>query len=433
MINWQSLSPAEQKTALARPGSSQDDKVRQAVSDIVRRVQNEGDAALLAYTHQFDNVSLEQPRLDKQQLQQLADSLDAETADAIELAYENIRKFHAAQQPQDVLVETAPGVTCQLKHAPLQSVGLYIPGGTAPLPSTVLMVGTAAQVAGCVRKVLCTPPNPECQIHPAIAYAALRCDIDEVYLVGGAQAIAAMAVGTQSINKVDKIFGPGNSFVTEAKKQVSQLPGGPAIDMPAGPSEVLVLADNSASAAFVASDLLSQAEHGIDSQAILVSDSEALISATKTEVEQQLMQLNRQEIARQAMHNARYILAPDMATAIEISNQYAPEHLIVQTADDQQALMTIRNAGSIFVGPWSPESAGDYASGTNHVLPTYGYARNYSSLGLLDFYRRYTVQELSRQGLENIGPAIMKLAKAEGLDAHLRAVEIRLNGEGSKA
>lgn len=433
MIDWQSLTSSEQQDALARPVSSQKVETQKAVENILTQVATEGDNALLALTERFDNVLLSRLTMSRLELEDLANALDEKTKTAIDCAYDNIRKFHSAQRPIDIEVETTPGVVCQLKHAPLTSVGLYIPGGTAPLPSTVLMVGTAAQVAGCKRKVLCTPPNTDKQIHPAIAYAAIRCEINEVYLVGGAQAIAAMAIGTESIKKVDKIFGPGNSFVTEAKQQVSQLPGGPAIDMPAGPSEVLVIADGYANPEFVAADLLSQAEHGVDSQAILVSDSIELLNAAKQSVSEQLTQLSRRQIAETAMQNARYILAQDSNQAVEISNQYAPEHLIVQTRDAKSLLNTITNAGSIFVGPWSPESAGDYASGTNHVLPTYGYARNYSSLGLLDFYRRYTVQELSRQGLVNIGAAIIDLAEAEGLDAHLKAVQIRLNSSEAQS
>jgi histidinol dehydrogenase len=320
-------------------------------------------------------------------------------------------------------------VVCELKHAPLASVGLYIPGGTAPLPSTVLMLGATAQVAGCARKVLCTPPNKDGQIAVEIRYAASLCDIDEIYLVGGAQAIAALALGTESIIKVDKIFGPGNSYVTEAKQQVSLIPAGPAIDMPAGPSEVLVIADKHANPIFVAADLLSQAEHGTDSQAVLVSNSADLIAAVKQQVTLQLATLNRKTIAEQAVKHSRYILTETLEQAFEVSNAYAPEHLIIQIENARDSLDKLTNAGSIFVGQWSPESAGDYASGTNHVLPTYGYARNYSSLGLADFMRRYTVQELSYHGLQNIGNAIMDLADAEGLDAHRQAVKLRLYAE----
>ncbi len=426
MIDWSSLNAAGQEQALARPQSSQSAQVANAVTAVIEQVKQGGDAALKTLTAKFDQVELPQLQLGQEALDKLANSLDETVKSAIDLAFDNILQFHEAQAPQDRFIETSPGVNCEMRYAPLGTVGLYIPGGTAPLPSTVLMLGVPAMVAGCATKVLCTPPNKSGGIHPAIAYAAVKCQIDAVYLVGGSQAIAALALGTESIPKADKIFGPGNAYVTEAKQQVSQLPAGPAIDMPAGPSEVLVIADAHADPAFVAADLLSQAEHGIDSQAVLVCDDAGQIAAVKQQVAEQLAQLPRREIAVQAMQHARYIKSNDIDQSIAISNQYAPEHLIVQVEQARRYLADLKNAGSIFLGAWSPESAGDYASGTNHVLPTYGYARNHSSLGLLDFYRRYTVQELSRQGLENIGPAIMALAGAEGLDAHLNAVAIRL-------
>jgi histidinol dehydrogenase len=423
---WSSLSKAKQASLLSRPAMMDNVKLSNIVADIIQQVSQHGDEALLSLTKRFDGVQLSSLLLDKSAITQAQSELSPKVKLAIDTAYKNIRSFHQAQYPQDVKVETAPGVICELKHSPLSAVGLYIPGGSAPLPSTVLMLGVSAQVAGCPRKVLCTPPNKEGNIAAEIRYAASLCGIDEIYLVGGAQAIAAMALGTYSIAKVDKIFGPGNSYVTEAKQQVSRIPAGPAIDMPAGPSEVLVIADGAANPVFVAADLLSQAEHGADSQAILVSDSETLITAVKQQVALQLDTLSRKDIASKAIKHSRYILCKDLNEAIEVSNLYAPEHLIVQTDNARELLPKLQNAGSIFVGKWSPESAGDYASGTNHVLPTYGYARNYSSLGLADFMRRYTVQELSYQGLQNIGAAIMDLADAEGLDAHRQAVALRL-------
>lgn len=424
--DWNSLSDVQQTQLLARPAMADTQKLQLIVGEIIGQVKQRGDEALRELTKQFDGVRLAKIQLPKSAIESAVNEIDAKVKAAIELAFDNITQFHQAQYPQDVKVETRPGVVCELKHAPLDAVGLYIPGGSAPLPSTVLMLGATANVAGCARKVLCTPPDENGNIAAEIRFAASMCGIDEIYLVGGAQAIAAMAFGTESIQKVDKIFGPGNSFVTEAKQQVSTVADGAAIDMPAGPSEVLVIADANANPAFVASDLLSQAEHGRDSQAILVSDSAALLTASMEEVNKQLSKLDRQDIAKDAMENGRYILSKDLAQSIHVSNQYAPEHLIVQVDNARDYLDTIKYAGSIFVGQWSPESAGDYASGTNHVLPTYGYARNYSSLGLADFMRRYTVQELSRQGLQNIGPAIMDLANAEGLDAHSQAVAIRL-------
>ncbi|NCP64456.1 MAG: histidinol dehydrogenase [Paraglaciecola sp.] len=432
MQTWSSLNAEQRQQLLSRPAMADSAALSQGVSAIIQQVREQGDAALLSLTARFDGIQLADLTLPASAMQDLASQLKPKVKQAIDQAYQNIKAFHQAQYPQDVKVETAPGVLCELKHAPLAAVGLYIPGGTAPLPSTVLMLGVSAQVAGCQRKVLCTPPNKQGEIAIEIRYAASLCGIDEIYLVGGAQAIAALALGTQSIQKVDKIFGPGNSYVTEAKQQVSRIPAGPAIDMPAGPSEVLVIADAKANPVFVAADLLSQAEHGADSQAVLVSDSASLIDAVKNEVTRQLSTLSRQSIASQAVQHSRYILTESLEQAFAVSNAYAPEHLIVQTDDARSALPHLTNAGSIFVGKWSPESAGDYASGTNHVLPTYGYARNYSSLGLADFMRRYTVQELSYQGLQTIGAAIMDLADAEGLDAHRQAVALRLQ-QGEQA
>jgi histidinol dehydrogenase len=433
MQTWAQLTPEQQVELLSRPALTDSQALSDTVADIIQQVKVEGDNALFAFTERFDGAKLDTLRFSDETLSSFASLIKPEVKWAIDQAYANIKAFHQAQYPEDVVVETTPGVICELKHAPLASVGLYIPGGTAPLPSTVLMLGATAQVAGCARKVLCTPPNKDGQIAVEIRYAASLCGIDEIYLVGGAQAIAALALGTESIPKVDKIFGPGNSYVTEAKQQVSRIPAGPAIDMPAGPSEVLVIADAQANPVFVASDLLSQAEHGADSQAVLISDSRDLIAAVKQQVALQLTTLSRQTIAEKAVQHSRYILTDSLEQAYAVSNAYAPEHLIIQIENARDSLDKLTNAGSIFVGQWSPESAGDYASGTNHVLPTYGYARNYSSLGLADFMRRYTVQELSYQGLQNIGNAIMDLADAEGLDAHRQAVKLRLetDGEGS--
>ncbi|MDN4503626.1 histidinol dehydrogenase [Alteromonadaceae bacterium BrNp21-10] len=423
---WSALDADAQQQLLSRPALDDNAALTQTVKDIIANVRANKDQALFEYNQKFDGAAIDGLRLAQAKLDSAKSELSNEVIAAIDLAYSNIRQFHQAQVPSDTRIETQPGVVCELKHAPIAAVGLYIPGGTAPLPSTVLMLGATAQVAGCPRKILCTPPAKDGSIAAEIRYAATICGVDEVYLVGGAQAIAAMAFGTESIVKVDKIFGPGNSYVTEAKQQVSQDAQGAAIDMPAGPSEVLVIADGNANPEFVAADLLSQAEHGTDSQAILVSDSAELIEQTQAAVTRQLQTLSRQAIAEQAMANSRYILTDDVAQSVAVSNQYAPEHLILQLDNARELLASLTNAGSIFVGEWSPESAGDYASGTNHVLPTYGYARNYSSLGLMDFIRRYTVQELSYQGLQNIGPAIMTLANAEGLDAHRQAVAIRL-------
>ncbi len=425
--DWQSLEQAKRAELLSRPAMADNKKLGAIVADILDQVKHTGDQAVIDLTEKFDGFRLTDIRLATKALEDAEHEMPSKVKNAIDMAFANISKFHQAQFPKDIKIETQPGVICELKNTPIDAVGLYIPGGSAPLPSTVLMLGATAQVAGCKRKVLCTPPNSKGKIAAEIRYAATLCGIDEVYLVGGAQAIAAMAFGTQSIAKVDKIFGPGNSFVTEAKQQVSTRADGAAIDMPAGPSEVLVIADEQANPAFVAADLLSQAEHGPDSQAILVCDSQTVIEQTQYQVALQLQALSRHEIAEQAMSHSRYIKTNGIEQSIEVSNQYAPEHLIVQVENARDCLDQLKYAGSIFVGPWSPESAGDYASGTNHVLPTYGYARNYSSLGLADFMRRFTVQELSYQGLQNIGPAIMDLADAEGLDAHQRAVALRLS------
>lgn len=428
VINWAALSVSEQQAALSRPKLADSAALGEQVRAIINTVRQQGDEALVAYSQQFDGLTANPLRLSVEtRLAQLNKLLPKRKA-AIELAYDNIRKFHAAQLPRDIEVETSAGVMCQLKSRAIAAVGLYIPGGSAPLPSTVLMLGVPAQLAGCERTVLVTPPGkPEAgDIAPEILYAAELCGISEIYTIGGAQAIAALAYGTETIAKVDKIFGPGNRYVTEAKQQVSQDAKGAQIDMPAGPSEVLVLADNSANPAFVAADLLSQAEHGPDSQVILVSDSLALIDAVQAEVASQLAQLPRKDIAAAALSHSRYILTADLAQAAAVTNAYAPEHLIVQTAVDDELIAQFNSAASIFVGKWTPESAGDYASGTNHVLPTYGYSKTVSSLSLADFYRRFTVQKLTAQGMRNIGPAIVTLAEAESLDAHANAVRLRL-------
>lgn len=426
IIEWSALDPTQQSQVLARPALKDSELLKDTVTKIISLVRENKDEAVLSYTKEFDGADLSSLRLNDELINLAESELSPSVKSAIDTAYHNIKTFHEAQRPQDIRIETAPGVICEQKHAALEAVGLYIPGGSAPLPSTVLMLGVSAQVAGCTLPILCTPPSPQGTIAAEIRYAAKICGIESIYLCGGAQAIAAMAFGTQTVPKVDKIFGPGNSFVTEAKQQVSQAIGGAAIDMPAGPSEVLVIADANADPAFVASDLLSQAEHGADSQAVLVSDSRTLIEKTQQQVLMQMAKLSRKEITAKAVEHSRYILTENIQQSVLVSNAYAPEHLIVQTENARSLVADLRHAGSIFVGAYSPESAGDYASGTNHVLPTYGYARNYNSLGLLDFMRRYTIQELSKDGLSNIGDAIMDLAQAEGLDAHKNAVALRL-------
>lgn len=425
-ITWNDLTAEMQAGVLARPALADSALLRDTVSRILLKVQTDGDNAILDYTKEFDGAQLESLRLAPGKIFEAEQAITPDVKAAIDLAYDNIKRFHEAQIPKDITVTTAPGVVCEQKHAALEAVGLYIPGGSAPLPSTVLMLGVCAQVAKCELPILCTPPSPQGEIANEILYAANKCGIKHIYLCGGAQAIAGMAYGTDTIPKVDKIFGPGNSFVTEAKQQVSQNVNGAAIDMPAGPSEVLVIADEFASPAFVAADLLSQAEHGPDSQAVVVANSSTLIKQVQQQVLLQLAKLKRQSIAEKSIANSRFIITQSTEQSIEVANAYAAEHLIIQTQNADQVAAKVKHAGSIFVGAYSPESAGDYASGTNHVLPTYGYARNYSSLGLLDFMRRYTVQTLSKDGLNNISKAIIDLANAEGLDAHANAVAIRL-------
>ncbi|MFO6422126.1 histidinol dehydrogenase [Motilimonas sp. KMU-193] len=422
-VNWQTLSEKQQTQLLSRPAINSSADISAIVTDIIANIRSRGDEALFEYTKKFDKVDSNQIRVSAAQVDAAEQRLGSDIKQAINVAYEQIRRFHQAQVQDVVRVETMPGVVCEMHTQAIESVGLYIPGGSAPLPSTVLMVGAPAQLAGCKRLVLCSPPP----LADEILYAAKLCGVDEIYTVGGAQAVAAMAYGTETISKVNKIFGPGNAFVTEAKRQVSMDFAGAAIDMPAGPSEVLVIADDSADAGFIASDLLSQAEHGHDSQSVLVTTCPIVAEKTAQAVLDQLELLSRKEIAAQALGHSMIIIADSLEQAVEISNTYAPEHLIVQTRDARSLVGKLQNAGSIFLGAWTPESVGDYASGTNHVLPTYGYTKTYSSLGMADFVKRYTVQELSQDGLRNLAPTVTRLADAEGLTAHKRAVTIRLD------
>ncbi|TOO47939.1 histidinol dehydrogenase [Vibrio parahaemolyticus] len=421
-VVWQSLSEEQQDAILERPAIAEGANITAAVADVIAKVRTQGDAALLELTEKFDRVKPESIRVPSKEINAASERLSAEMKQALEQAYSNIAKFHKAQKPQPIKVETQPGVMCEQVTRPIQKVGLYIPGGSAPLPSTVLMLGVPAKIAGCRKVVLCSPPP----IADEILYVAKLCGIDEVYNVGGGQAVAAMAYGTKSVSKVDKIFGPGNAYVTEAKRQVSNDFRGAAIDMPAGPSEVLVIADETADPDFIAADLLSQAEHGPDSQVVLVTLSPIVADQVTDAVQRQLKALSRADIAQKALASSLIIISESITQAVSISNYYGPEHLIVQTKNPRELLPLLDNAGSIFLGDWSPESAGDYASGTNHVLPTYGYTRTYSSLGLADFSKRMTVQELSAEGLQNLAPTVVTMAEAEGLDAHKRAVTIRV-------
>ncbi|KAE9529925.1 histidinol dehydrogenase [Testudinibacter aquarius] len=419
-IIWNNLTTAEQTTALERPAITNSQSIEQTVLEIQKNVKNNGDSALLELTEKFDKVRLDSLTVSNEQILQATRRVPEALKQAIQNAYRNIEAFHQAQKPNVIEVETQAGVKCEVLTRPINKVGLYIPGGSAPLFSTVLMLAIPAKIAGCQKVVLCTPPP----IADEILYTANLCGVETIYAVGGAQAVFAMAFGTETVAKVDKIFGPGNAFVTEAKRQVTQL--GTAIDMQAGPSEVLVIADELADADFVASDLLSQAEHGADSQVILLTPSKTLAEQTALSIEQQLASLPRAETARKALSHSRTIIAEDLQQCVEISNSYAPEHLIVQVENARALLPQLDNAGSIFLGAYSPESMGDYASGTNHVLPTYGYSRTSSSLGLADFSKRMTVQELTPQGFKELARTVELMAAAEQLDAHKQAVSIRL-------
>lgn len=422
LVNWAQCSEQQRAALLKRPAISASDSITRTVREILDNVKANGDPALREYNARFDNTQVGALRVSSARIAAAGARLGDEIKQAMAVAVANLKTFHNAQKLPPVDVETQPGVRCQQIIRPIDTVGLYIPGGSAPLFSTVLMLATPARIAGCRRMVLCSPPP----IADEILYAAQLCNLQEVFQVGGAQAIAAMAFGTDSVPRVAKIFGPGNAFVTEAKRQVSQRQDGAAIDMPAGPSEVLVIADAGATPAFVASDLLSQAEHGPDSQVILLTPDAAMAQAVAEAVEQQLAELPRAETVRQALASSRLIVTRSLEECVTISNRYGPEHLIIQTRNARELLDGINSAGSVFLGDWSPESAGDYASGTNHVLPTYGYTATCSSLGLADFYKRMTVQQLTRQGLMNLATTIETLAAAEQLIAHKNAVTLRV-------
>ncbi|ROP62667.1 histidinol dehydrogenase [Enterobacter sp. BIGb0383] len=423
LVDWNSSTPEQQQQLLKRPALDSSDTVTRTVAAILDNVKARGDDALREYSAQFDKTEVAALKVSAREIAEAGSRLSDALKTAMAVAVKNIDTFHQAQILPAVDVETLPGVRCQQVTRPVASVGLYIPGGSAPLFSTVLMLATPARIAGCQRVVLCSPPP----IADEILYAAQLCGVQEIFNVGGAQAIAALAFGTESVPKVDKIFGPGNAWVTEAKRQVSQRLDGAAIDMPAGPSEVLVIADAGATPDFVASDLLSQAEHGPDSQVILLTPDAEMGRQVAQAVERQLASLPRAETARQALAASRIIVAKDLAQCVAISNQYGPEHLIIQTRNARDLVDDITSAGSVFLGDWSPESAGDYASGTNHVLPTYGYTATSSSLGLADFQKRMTVQELSRDGFLSLASTIETLAAAERLDAHKNAVTLRVN------
>jgi histidinol dehydrogenase len=428
-VIWKDLTAAEQKALLQRPAPGSEALVRKRVEKIINKVRESGDAALKEFTRQLDGVELDRFRVSDREFEQAERELSAASIEAIDLAIGNVTRFHEKQVPQQIDMQPMPGIRCERVNRPIDTVGLYVPAGSAPLPSAAIMLAVPAAIAACPSRIMCTPPRADGCADPAVLVAAKRCGLHTIFKIGGAQAIAAMAYGTVSVPKVDKIFGPGNAWVTEAKSLVSGDPLGAAIDMLAGPSEVLIIADDSANAEFVASDLLAQAEHGEDSQVILITTSGSLAENVRRQIDAQLPRLGRREIAGQALSNSRSILVPDIATALEASNAYAPEHLIIQTRNPRDNLPAVRNAGSVFLGSWSPESAGDYCSGTNHVLPTNGFARSFSGLGVDRFMRKMTVQELSEEGLQAIAPAIQALAGLEGLDAHAESVRRRLESK----
>lgn len=425
-LTWSEVDAAGRAEALRRPAQHAGEEISRAVAGLIDEVRANGDDALRAMTARFDGVELERFEVSDAEFAAATAGLPVNLRKAIDDAAMRIQRFHRAGITMPYAIETAPGVRCERMLRPIGRVGLYVPAGSAPLPSTALMLGVPAQLAGCRDVVLCTPPRPDGSADPAVLYAAMRCGVTRIFKLGGVQAIAAMAFGTASVPRCDKLFGPGNAYVTEAKRQVAVAEGGAAIDLPAGPSEVLVIADAGANPDFVAADLLSQAEHGPDSQVILISDDAAMLDAVAGRVEAQLQALPRAQIARRALASSRMIEVDSIAAAFEISNAYAPEHLIVALRDARRWLPHVQAAGSVFLGDWSPEALGDYCSGTNHVLPTSGAARHSGGLNVASFQVAITVQDVQPQGLAAIGPCAVELASAEGLDAHRIAVALRL-------
>lgn len=419
-------NPKTWKTLLTRP-TYNSQQLESKVQTILQAIQQEGDQAIKQYTRQFDQVVLEKLQVMPSEFKEAAQQVSPALKQALQTAKANLEQFHQAQQTTPTIIETMEGVRCWRKNVAIDKVGLYIPGGTAPLFSTVLMLGIPAQIAGCQEIILCSPPQKDGRLHPAILYAAQLVGINKVFKIGGVQAIGAMAYGTKSVPAVYKIFGPGNQYVTAAKQLVHKE--GIAIDMPAGPSEVLVVADETANPAFVAADLLSQAEHGADSQVVLVTFTQQLVEAVETALEKQLVTLPRKTIAQQALANSLAIVVQNKQEALALINEYAPEHLIVALAEAATFADQITNAGSVFIGNYSPESVGDYASGTNHTLPTNGFAKTYSGVSLDSFVKKITFQQLTKEGLHNIGKTVITMAQEEQLMAHSRAVEIRLDGQ----
>ncbi len=426
ILKWPKLSNEERVSVLERPAVGQSKDIEQRVAAIVDDVRQRGDSALRRYTRDLDGYSGDSLAVTEDEWELALSKVSAAEWAALKRARDQVRRFHAAEMPQPISIEVSPGVVCQRLWRPIERVGLYVPAGTAPLPSTLIMLAVPAELAGCRERIVVTPVGASGVPHPGILAAARLAGVSAIYKVGGAQAIAALAYGTQTVPKVDKIFGPGNAYVTCAKSLVSLDPRGAATDLPAGPSEVLVIADDTANPEFVAADLLSQAEHGRDSQVVLVTTSEKMAMATLAALESQLVNLSRRDIAVDALAKSMVIIVDSADEAMVVANTYAPEHLILQIADASRWVSKVMHAGSVFVGPWSPESVGDYASGTNHVLPTYGLARGHGGLSIESFMKSMTVQELSPAGLRDIGPTVETLATMEGLDAHATAVSLRL-------
>jgi histidinol dehydrogenase len=426
ILDWKSLTASERHDALRRPAQRDAASISAAAQGIIDTVRRDGDAAVLALTEKFDEVRLASMRVTAQEFSDAERALSAEQIAAIERAISNVHRFHAAQSPAPLRVETEPGVVCERISVPIRAVGLYVPAGSAPLPSTAIMLAVPAGIAACPVRVMCTPPARHGGADPAVLVAALRCGIEQVFKAGGAQAIAAMAYGTASIPKCDKVFGPGNAWVTAAKLLVAQDPAGAAADLPAGVTEVMVIADDSARADFVAADLLAQAEHGPEAQSLLVTTSVSLAKEVAWQVQRQAATLSRAAILAKSIEHMRLLIVDTLETAFEIANEYAPEHLLLELREPRHWLKCVSAAGAVFLGHWSPESMGDYCTGPNHTLPTYGYAKAHSGLSLEDFQKRITVQELTPAGLGGLGPTAQILARLEGLDAHAAAVSIRL-------
>ncbi|MEO6064901.1 MAG: histidinol dehydrogenase [Lysobacterales bacterium] len=432
-VDWRQLDESQKREALARPEAAATAGLASDVARMLAQVRADGDSTLRALTRRFDGVELDRIEVQADEFDAAQSSVGLELKQALRDAHRRIEAFHRAGMQADHALETAPGMLCERTARPIGTVGLYVPAGSAPLPSTALMLGVPAALAGCPQRVMCTPPRADSRADALTLVAAAMCGVKRVFKLGGAQAIAAMALGTESVPRCDKLFGPGNAWVTEAKRQVSVLRHGVAIDMLAGPSEVLVVADRHANPEWIAADLLAQAEHGPDSQVLLVTDCATLIEAVERALVAQIAKLPRRETAASALQHSRAVRVSDIAEAIAVSNAYAPEHLLLQVTDAREFLPQVTNAGSVFIGAWTPESLGDYASGTNHVLPTDGWARSVGGLSVASFQRQMTVQTATAGGLAALAPCVVALARAEGLDAHARAVELRLESPAGLA